>query len=52
MRKPVMERNPAFGLQKFISISELDSHKYVDNEQIFLKIELTETDSAYTITYE
>jgi hypothetical protein len=52
LRKPILERNPSFGLQKFADIKMLGTRKYTDGDQMYLKIELTEDENAMQILYE
>jgi len=46
LRKPVGERNPSFGLQKFIDLKMLESRKYIHEDQLYLKVELTEDENC------
>ena len=68
LRRPVKDRNPSFGmcsttypvdssfvagLQKFMPLQLLESRKYIDNDTLYLKVELTDTAASGTyVTYE
>lgn len=45
--RPVGERNPSFGVQKFIAIKDIEVGDYVKDDVIFIKIDIDTRDMPH-----
>ncbi len=44
--RPTGERNPSFGVQKFVSLSDMKSKMFIKDDTIFVRVDIDTCDLA------